>query len=223
MDLLKEFLVDRENHLYKLRGERLDSVTEILVGLGILDPTYYTETGRVRGKRVHEATELIESPGGLKWESLKPIEDMLGEPITLFAKGWERFLRETGWKSTAIEEAGYHPLYKYAGTLDRRGRFPDDKLESILDIKTGKGIHKGTAIQTAGYDEMIPNPDGGPRRRWGILLPGNGDFKINPYKDLTDGATFISALPLYRWKMQMGLKFKFHGEAPDPAQNQKGD
>lgn len=199
-----EFTVDRERHLYTLDGSRLDSVTDILVGLGVVDPTYYTEVGRIRGSKVHLGCELMEKPGGLDWESLKPIEAALGEPITDYVRGYERFLRETGWVSTHIEEAGFNRDYQYAGTPDRVGRFPGDALDCIIDIKTGMSVHPSTALQTAAYDLMVPN-EGPPRRRYGVSLKGDRNYSLKPFTDHNDGQTFLSALPIYRWRKKHGL------------------
>ena len=199
------FIVDKAKHTYHLDGEKLDSVTDMMIGLGIIDPTYYTVSGRIRGSKVHLGCELLEKPGGLDWESLKPIEAALGEPIEPFVRGYERFLKETGWVSTEIEKPGYSRQWKYAGTKDREGYFPGDKLKSILDIKTGKSVHVGTAIQTAAYDEMEKKEGDEPRRRYAIALPGNGDYDIKPWTDHNDGQTFLSSLPMYRWRKKNGL------------------
>ena len=199
------FTVDRERHLYALHRVPLDSVTDILQELGVVDPTYYNETGKIRGGKVHLGTALLERPGGLDWESLKPIEDALGEPITPYVRAYERYLRETGWKSQIIEKAYYHPDYLYAGTPDRIGRFPDDKLGSLLDLKTGKSVHPGTALQTGAYDEMVPREGGIPRRRYGVLLKVDGDFILKRFDDHNDGQTFLAGLTLHRWRKNHGI------------------
>lgn len=198
-------VVDRGRHSYFLKPDmrQLLSVTDTLRILGIVDPTYYSDRGRIRGEKVHLATRLLEEPRGLNWESLKPIEEAIGEPVTMYTRAWERFLRETCWRSTAIELAVLHPDYLYAGTLDRLGHFPDG-WPCLMDIKTG-AIADWVELQTAAYSEAHPpDPSGRQRKRFTIRLFPDGDYKYYPLTDLNAGRIFTCMHAAALWKRQHG-------------------
>jgi len=204
-------VVDRERHEYRLIGRWggpgaiLESVTDVLRGVGIINPEWYTMTSRLRGRAVHRACHLLDI-GDLDWESLKPIEDALSEPITGYVKGWARFKRELGFVPAIIERSIYHPAYLYAGTPDRIGETPDGK-QILLDIKTGP-VEDWCAVQLSGYDEALTAQGMvGWRRRMGIQLKPGGDFAPPRFfDDAYDGPIFLNMLAEFRWR-------KLHGYA----------
>ena len=181
---------------YWLGSRRLPSVTEILGDLGIIETEWFTEASRRRGTAVHEACQYLEE-NDLVWDSLKPIEDFLGEAIIPRVEAWQKFLDNTGWKSTRIEEKQYHPTYLYAGAKDRRGFFPGDRAESILDIKTG-ALSKWWRWQTGAYEEMDRAHDGIRRHRLCVELRANGTYKRHDHKDHEDSAEFIDLFEAHK-------------------------
>ena len=59
---------DPITHQYRLDGERVPSVTQVLSVCGLIDDTWYTEESRQRGQAIHLATKLLDeecekSPG----------------------------------------------------------------------------------------------------------------------------------------------------------------
>ena len=196
------FRKDEARHIYTLGRLILPSVTTILGELGLISD-FYTEEGRIRGQAVHMACQYLDE-GVLDWESLKATEDALSQPIGAYVKGWRRFCKDTGFKPRLIEVPFYHPDHLYAGTPDRVGTFPGDKYETILDLKTG-AVPKWTALQTAGYDEIVPRLDGRYRRRAAVQLTADGDFKPPVlFDDLNDGRTFLNYAAAHRWGRKNG-------------------
>lgn len=188
---------DAEKHEYRLRGKLVDSVTQVLKGLGLIETDFFTAQTRIRGRAAHIGAQLIEQ-GGVDWASVKATEDALGAPVAPYIRGWERFLRETGWKSVKIEQPNYHPLYEYAGTPDRIGFWPDGQ-EGLLDIKTG-APQDWWSLQLDGYDQMEPrlSPKGA-RRQTDVQLTDDGDFKIHHIHDMNACNLFLSMNATYQW------------------------
>ena len=201
-------------HLYYLDEEHSESVTQVLHGLGIINSDHYPETARIRGVRTHTATVLFEAPGRgrtFNWESLRPIEEAIGEAIAPRVRGWEAFLNRTGWKSRIIERPNYHPIYRYCGTQDRIGRFPGDAAETVLDIKTG-GPEPWWKWQTGGYEEMERAHDGQRRHRLCVELRADGRYKMHRHEGAEDAAEFIDMLATYR----AGRRLGYFQEIPIP-------
>lgn len=200
-----DFTFDADKHEYYLVRRRLESVTEVLGGVGIIDTTYFTERSRQRGKAVHIGCALLDQ-GRLDWDSVKRSEDALEEPIVNRVRAWARFKRETGFTPRLIEHQLYHPVYLYAGTLDRTGDFAaTPKEDSLIDLKTGK-VAKWTGQQTGGYGEMLPLPAGKThRRRYGLELREDGEPVLQHFDDLDDGRDFLACLSTYRLGVRYGV------------------
>lgn len=196
---MPKLVFDPKEHEYWLGRDRLESVTEVIEGLGIIDATWFTETSRIRGARVHSATALFDQ-GRLDWESLAPIEAVLGEPIANYVRAWEAFRNETGFTPAKIEIIGYHDRYRYAGTLDRIGTFANGR-EALLDIKTGP-VEDWVGLQTAAYNAMHPSQR--PRARCGVGLRADGTYMIREFPDVDDEPTFLYALAVLRWGRRHG-------------------
>ena len=195
--------VDRKLHRYWRGEERLDSVTDILGDLGIIETEFFTEDARARGHAVHRACEFLDE-GDLDWSSLAPIEKKICQPVAPYVRAWERFKRETGFVCKVIERPVYHSLYLYAGTPDRIGVFPNEKGEALLDLKTGEALD-WAGLQTGGYDEALGKPQfGGWRRRYAVKLRADGDFRLVPFEDVNDGKTFLSMFVTHRWGKNHG-------------------
>lgn len=203
------FHFDEPTHRYTLNGTRLWSVTEILRDIGYIDATWFTDAARERGKAVHMACHFLDE-GDLDWKSLEPIEEALGESIIARVKAYEKFKAETGFEPDPnwIERPGYHPIYLYAGTCDRKGRFPDGR-RAIVDLKTGP-IEDWVELQLGGYDEMIPAEDK-PRHLLGLELRADGDYSTKPFTNVNAGRIFLSVQTAHRWGKEHG-KFA----EPDP-------
>jgi len=125
--------LDVERHVYSL-GERVrPSVTEILVGTGIVDERWFTEYGRWRGSAVHQVT-WFDDEGDLDVDSVVDTEAFTRREVLGHLEGWRKFRRVTGFAPKAIERSVCHPTLGYAGTPDRVGVLGDGRL-CLPDLK----------------------------------------------------------------------------------------
>lgn len=191
------FRFQREDHTYWLGPRRLESVTEVLVGVGITDLEYVTPQALSRGSAVHHACHLLDTKG-LKWATLHP--DLHG-----YVRAWEKCRGEEGMEIIDSEQARYHPVHLFAGTRDKRVIWGGKTYK--LDIKTvstpGAKGPRWAAEQTAAYDMLepgIPEPDG----RASIILYPDGSWKPEIHYEYADAIFFMSYLTTYR-------RLKFHG------------
>ena|SRR3990167_7445652 len=182
-----KFVFDNDKHEYRLNDRLLPSVTEILRSLGFINPAWYTEEARSRGKAVHVGCHYLDE-GKLDWSTLHP--DLHG-----YVKSWEAFKAQMEFKILDMETPRYHPLYQFAGTLDRRVVMPTGR-EWIFDLKTGKAPF-WAKWQTAAYD-LLADADLGrqDRRRACVELHEDGSLATmvdyNGYENLDDRSTFLA-------------------------------
>lgn len=178
---------DAALHEYRLGGRVLPSVTQILGDVGFyervgMDP-WYAE----RGTAVHEYCQL-DDEDDLAEESVTP--EMKG-----YLEAWRRFRKESKAKVLSIEERIYHPVYGYAGTLDRIVKIGRD--EAIVDLKTGSPA-RWHAIQTGAY--AAAKQGKAPYRRFACYLKDDGSYSLQEHKDRADGAVWLSALTVWKWR-----------------------
>ncbi len=192
------FRFNAEEHIYTLGTKRLPSVTEILGLLGFIETEWFTVEGRERGRAAHIATHYLED-GGLDWDSLKATEEALGVPVEPYVRGWERFLKETGWKSSYIEKPEYDKLHLFAGCPDRIGRFPSARGSSGIEIKTGPSMG-WWKYQTGGYEVLTGLRD------WTVVrLKPDGDFALDPVMDVNAGTKFLNMVTTYHCGREHGI------------------
>lgn len=168
------FQFDDATHVYTLDGRRLESVTEILEGAGLVDYGFLPPKVRTmaleRGSAVHLAT-AFDDEGDLDEDSLDPA-------ILPYLAGWRKFRSDEGAVFEQIEHRSYHPQFLYAGTKDRRVRLPKRSNSPFdLDIKCGKA-QPWVWIQIAAYQGLDPAP----RRMlpFVVELPGDGTWREYP-------------------------------------------
>lgn len=183
-----ELQFDPESHVYTIDGKNLPSVTTIIKEAGLIDSTWFTEAAMMRGIYVHQATELLDK-NDLDESSLDPI-------LAPYVDAYKRFLDDTGFYISYIEKIVYNATYGYAGRLDRLGKFPTDKIESIIDIKTGKP-EKWHGVQLAAYGLCLGNE---PRKRFGLYLSDTGNYRLERYTDRQDMQIFLACLTIYKFK-----------------------
>jgi hypothetical protein len=190
---------DPEKHIYYIDDKQEFSVTQVMDDVRIIDPTWYTEESRERGSLVHKITELLDQ-GVLDWDSVDPA-------LEPYIQAYETFLSDYMPEYDYIEKRVYDPICRFAGTLDRAGRF-HGKKHFILDIKTGQ-IQEWTRLQTAAYQYCLAKED--PKYshtklvpRYGLQLNNDGtynfDNKYHPSTFADDIKTFKSALCVAQWK-----------------------
>lgn len=131
-----------EDYSYRLDGEPVDHVTNILREEGFIDDTWFTPTAMERGTHIHEGTELLD---------LKALElsDFEGTDIYPYLEAWERFKTESGYTNIKIEVPVGSKRCGYAGRIDRVMESKAGE-EFIIDIKSG-GHSLWHGLQLAAY------------------------------------------------------------------------
>jgi len=185
-----------ETHRYEWDGKWVVSVTQALEPLndygGI--PDWIMRQAAARGTAVHLITEYYDN-------------GMLGDypdELEPYLAAWEKFLAETEFEIEQVENRVYHPLYQFAGCIDRVGSFPQIKKQpkAILDIKTTAKLMPQAGPQLAAYLEAynLTNKEEPATQRWVCQLKDDGSYILKQHKDKADLSTFLSCLNITRWK-----------------------
>ena len=177
-------------------GEELPSVTavtDILMDFSRIDPAVL-EQKRMLGQAVHKACELYDK-NDLDFSTVD-------DAVAPYLEAWIKFLTETKFKITAIEQKVWSRKYHFAGTLDRTGILK--KAQTVLDIKIISVMGPPVGIQLAGYEKAARESDILPPTRivWrhGIQLKPNGKYQIEPYTDRGDWNTFLACLQIHNFR-----------------------
>ena len=200
-----DFTFDPERHLYVVEGRPVPSVTQVLhaAGLGAdysMVPPGVLERKRVIGEYVHRATQYLDE-GCLDLETVDP-------EVHPYLSAYERFLAESGFRPQLIE----HRLVSRVagilcgGTVDRVGLMNGKPW--LIDLKCVDRLYPGFALQTAGYELLLPKPVVPPFRytRAVLQLRRNGSPRLSsPYDDPSDLDVFRAALITTVWKVQHGM------------------
>jgi hypothetical protein len=183
-------IFNEAEHSYTLDGKRLPSVTQILDRYN--DFSMVREevmaTARERGSLVHLVTQLYDEDD-LDESSVDPL-------LVPYLEGWKRFRRECEFTPRQIEYRGAHPLYGYAGTLDRLGTM--SRHDWLLDIKGGL-VPATAGLQTAAYVKLLPANFTDHIRRATVQLKGDGTYALLEWKNPDDWAVFLSMLNVFKW------------------------
>lgn len=184
---------DAEKHEYRIDGQRVPSVTQVLQGAGLIDTRWFNDEARMRGTYVAQATEFYDE-GTLDY-------DALDDELKPYVMAWENFVVDNGVEVLAIEMPVCNETLRYAGTLDRVVRMlAYQHAKWVLDIKTGSSA-PWHCLQTAGYAGCLR----GHHRRASIVLKDDATYKFEEHTSLSDRGVFLSVLNLYHWKAEKGL------------------
>src|SRR5687767_7346130 len=98
---------DELTHTYRVDGQVVPSVTQILQALDIVDYSYIPpavrEAALLRGRKVHIATHF-DDQGDLD-------EQTVPEEILPYVFAWRRFRQESGFQPELIEHRGFNATY----------------------------------------------------------------------------------------------------------------
>ena len=187
---MKHLTFDPETHTYRMEGEIIPSVTQILKDVGLIDTTFFAPEHAERGTRIHAATVF--------WDETEMDDDTLPEEWTGYLSAWKKFREETGFVSSHIEQA-FCCDEGYAGTVDRIGK--THKINPLLlDIKTGppQPWHR---LQLAAYTLMVKRELNIPIwDMWGVHLRKEGTYSVESYKSIEHSADWLSVLRVYHIK-----------------------
>lgn len=126
------------DHSYTLDGVRLPSVTQVIDR--VLPRAFEaSEWHKQRGAVLHRCTELADA-GRLKWDTVHP-------EVLPRVKAWQKFRRDCPGVIAMNERKLHHPLYHYAGTMDRAIFFETELF--IVDLKSS--VTPQVRLQLAAY------------------------------------------------------------------------
>ena len=200
-----DFTFDRERHLYLVDGRPVPSVTQVLHSARLaadysMVPPDVLERKRIIGEYVHKATQYLDE-GCLDLETVDP-------ELQPYLAAYQRFLKESGFRPQLIE----HRLVSRVGgmlcggTVDRVGSM--NGRAWLIDLKCVDRLYPGFALQTAGYELLLPKPVVPPFKytRAVLQLRRDGSPKLSPpYEDPSDLDVFRAALITTIWKMNRGM------------------
>lgn len=186
---------DQATHTYRIDGQLVPSVTEVLGDLNDfarIQPEVLAAAAAF-GNHVHEACNLFDR-GELDEARLDPL-------LLPYVNSWAGFLELAGATVISSECRVGHQTYGYAGTFDR---LLDWKGPALVDLKSSVGVPRTVGPQTAAYGEALMSGRSGrkPRRYCVHLQPDGRPGKAIPLLDTSDFSIFISALNLYNWRRQ---------------------
>ena len=188
---------EEETHTYRLNGELVPSVTQVIEAAGLKKPYHGDAWYGERGTAVHRAAHLLED-GSLDWDTVDP-------RITGFLKAYDSFIREAAWKTIFSERRMCCASLGFAGTMDKLGRMR--RHDWVVDLKTG-GRENWHPVQTSGY-EILASHEGlaarGSIRRAALYLREDGTYYFEEHKETRDAQVFRAALITAAWKRQNGV------------------
>lgn len=192
-------MFDAELHQYSLDGQILPSVTQVLEACGVVDYSYLPPATRRmalgRGSAVHSATQF-DDEGDLD-------ETLLDDELVPYVAAWRRFRAETGFVPDLIEHRDHHPKYQYAGTLDRRGSFPDG-TKAICDIKSNSS-EGWVSLQLAAYSAFFESPRA--YRRICAEVHKDATYRLIEFPSANytaDFGRFLACMTVYRLQQTYG-------------------
>lgn len=199
-----DFTFDVDRHLYLVQGRPVPSVTQVLHSAGLsadysMVAAEVLERKRIIGEYVHKATQYLDE-GSLDLQTVDP-------EIQGYLAAYENFVRESGFRSQLIEHrlVGSINGMPCGGTIDRTGSMAG-KLW-IIDLKCIERLYPAFALQTAGYELLLPKPVVPPFKyaRAVLQLRRDGSYKLTAYSHLADLDVFRAALVVTAWRMNQGM------------------
>lgn len=189
---------DEETHTYRLDGQVVPSVTQVIRPLFASSQQWWKDEHRERGQKVHEATAAMD----------RNMVAAVGSESMGYVDAYQRFRHEKpNWTPLLIEQAVYSERYRFAGTLDRV--FSDGEGTPILlDIKTSKTVSKATALQLAAYEVAFKETYGPvqwPFQAYALHLSPDGKYRLVRFDDMAEARqAFLAALTLFNWRAKNG-------------------
>ena len=199
-----DFTFDAERHIYLVHGMPVPSVTQVLHSAGLsadysMVAPEVLERKRIIGEYVHKASQYLDE-GCLDLETVDP-------EIHGYLAGYEKFIKDSGFRPDLIEGrlVGRINGMLCGGTIDRTGLMAG-KLW-IIDLKCIDRLYPSFALQTAGYELLLPKPVVPPFKydRAILQLRRDGSYKLTAYSDLADFDVFRAALVMTAWKINQGV------------------
>ncbi len=190
----------RRIDLYKVHGERVPSVTEILKLCGLSNFSGIApdvlENARRRGVAVHAWTEMLDQ--GFLAPTDSPDEEIAG-----YVAAYLEFKEKAGFEITHIEHVVVSESYRYAGTLDRAGylrNLAEPQEQIVLDIKNVASVSPSTRLQLAGYSLACDI-----KGRASLQLRADGTYRLARYRDDHDTPDWLSCVRVAHFQLRHGM------------------
>lgn len=180
---MSDFTFNEETHEGRYNGQVVDSVTTALAKNGMIDTTWFTEYGRLKGSHTHLAI-LYDTQGDLD-------EDSIDDAIRGRVEAARKFRAETGFKVIESEVRHFHPVYRFTGQPDIHGEL-FGKM-AVIDYKPWT-LQWWTRWQLAGYEWFYSYPV----KRFALRLGDDGRYQLKEYTDRTDKHGFLAILTANR-------------------------
>lgn len=183
---------DADVHRYYWNGLPVPNVTTVLEPIEELwrvSPEILQRKADL-GRRIHLACQLDDD------DDLD--ESSVQDDEAPYLEAWRRFRTDKRVMIESAEEMLYHPIYRYAGTLDRVLRF--DGFRWLADIKISVEVYASAAVQTAAY--LQAKRDQGIQKRAAIQLRDDGRYRLREFTDPADWPCFLSLLTIHNWKQK---------------------
>lgn len=180
---------------------KLPRVTEILKVAGLLDFSHVPDQVMIPAQDFGTAFHLARH----FWDMETLDEESLSEPLIPYLEGYKSFKKTFGFtvKPDESERQLVSVKYGFKGTPDLWPIIQGKR--TLIDTKTSTSMYPATEIQTAAYDILLEENGIKVKRRWGLQLKEDGTYKIEPYKEVSDRATFLNCLGVYNYKKRKGI------------------
>lgn len=170
---MADLIFREKDHVYLLDGVKLPCVSDLCRFLHrevYKDaPAWQMEAAAQRGAAVHAATQALDADGRAD----------VAEEYLPYLEAYKAFLREHSVSWTLAEKSLYHPVYRYAGTIDRYGQV--DAEMSLVDIKTTYAVYKPLCRAQLNLYRLMLAAHGYLVRRMYILhLKRDGSYRLIP-------------------------------------------
>ena len=187
---------DEATHVYRLGPVIVPGVTSILrplIDFSGVPPDVLARKADL-GRRVHLACQLDDE------DDLD--ETTVEDEVAPYLCAYRQFREDTRAVVVANEQRVFHPLYRYAGTLDRKFDIPG--LGRVLtDLKTSFTTPLSTGPQTAAYQAADADPS--VTGRAALRLRADGTYRFERLIDPDDWSVFMACLSLQRFKEKHGV------------------
>ena len=179
-------------HDYTFDGVRVPHVTGVIKDLTSYDMVNANdlEIARQKGTAVHKMIEL--------WSKKDLDTDTLPDWMKPCLVQWEQFALDLGLEIRASECRLFHPIYKYATTLDLAVTARNKKGLGIIEVKrsfcAGVAIGLQTAAQAASWDANNHLPNDKIKWRGALKIKEGQAYRFEEHNDKTDWTNFLGCL-----------------------------
>ena len=193
---------DADNHIYKLDGSIIPGYSQIAKDLGLIDYSRIRQADlewkAQVGKAVHTAI-FLNNTNELDMDSLD-------ETVSSYFKSWLMFVEL--YQPKILTQYSEQPIcsikWRYGVTpdliVDQKGGL------TLIELKTVTSMNPVTALQTeAQAIAILETYKIKIKQRWGLQLIPNAMPKLEVYEDMSDFASWASAVNIWQYKERLGL------------------